>query len=230
MGLISRVSSRTYRHNLPKMDDVQETYNLWRIRKTIMQMCHDRDYIVKQEELDQTLDEFKDEFGSKPSQDQPKRKDLTVLVMKYSDPSDQLIVFFPDEKNSKVGVKTLKSYCDKMQTEKIFRGILVVNSGMTPSAKKMVTEMLPKYVLEMFTEQELLINITEHELVPMHQVLTDEEKIELLKRYKITDILLPRIQKIDPISRYYGVQAGQVFKIIRRSETAGRYVTYRLVY
>lgn len=211
------------------MDDAQETERLWRIRKTLMQMCHDRNYIVKQEELDQTLEEFKDEFGSKPSIGQPKRSELTILVMRYSDPSDQLIVFFPDEKNSKVGVKTLGQYCERMQAEKIYRAILVVNSGMTPSAKSVVTDMLPKYVLEMFTEQELLINITEHELVPMHQVLTDEEKVELLKRYKITDNLLPRIQKSDPISRYYGVQSGQVFKIIRRSETAGRYVTYRLV-
>ena len=212
-----------------KMDDAQETYKLWRIRKTIMQMCHDRNYIVKQEELDQTLEEFKLEFGDKPSQDMPKKSDLTVLVMRYSDPSDQLIVFFPDEANSKIGIKTLKTYCDKMQKEKIYRAIIVVSTGMTPSAKNTINEMLPKYVIEKFTEQELLINITEHELVPMHQVLNDDEKSELLSRYKIDQNLLPRIQKSDPISRYYGVQNGQVFKIIRRSETAGRYVTYRLV-
>ena len=34
------------------MDDEQECYKLWRIRKTIMQMCHDRNYMVSQEELD----------------------------------------------------------------------------------------------------------------------------------------------------------------------------------
>ena len=41
------------------MDDEQETYKLWRIRKTIMQLCHDRGYLVTQDELDQTLDQFK---------------------------------------------------------------------------------------------------------------------------------------------------------------------------
>ena len=88
------------------MDDEQETYKLWRIRKTVMQvlyfifillnfvfffmifftesfsarfsvfettflsspfqLCHDRGYLVTQEELDQTLDQFKAQFGDKP--------------------------------------------------------------------------------------------------------------------------------------------------------------------
>ena len=116
-----------------------------------------------------------------------------------------------------------------MQAEKITNAIVVVASGMTPSAKTAMIELQPKYKIESFMEQELLINITEHELVPMHQVLTDEEKEELLQRYKITEQLLPRIQISDPIARYYGVIRGQVFKIIRRSDTAGRYVTYRMV-
>ena len=41
--------------------------------------------------------------------------------------------------------------------------------------------MAPKYILESFFEQELMINLTEHELVPQHAVLTEKEKQELLK-------------------------------------------------
>ena len=29
-----------------KMDDEAETYKLWRIRKTVMALCHDRGYLV----------------------------------------------------------------------------------------------------------------------------------------------------------------------------------------
>jgi len=35
------------------MDDEAETYKLWRIRKTIMQLSHDRGYLVTQDELDE---------------------------------------------------------------------------------------------------------------------------------------------------------------------------------
>ncbi|CAB3262539.1 unnamed protein product [Arctia plantaginis] len=43
-------------------------------------LCHDRGYLVTQDELDQTLDQFKEQFGDKPSEKRPARSDLIVLV------------------------------------------------------------------------------------------------------------------------------------------------------
>ena len=40
----------------------------------------------------------------------------------------------------------------------------------------------PFILFYQFLESELLINLTEHELVPEHVVMTQEEKEELLKR------------------------------------------------
>jgi DNA-directed RNA polymerase I, II, and III subunit RPABC1 len=200
---------------------------MWRIRKTIMQMCHDRGYLVTQDELDQTLEQFIEQFGDRPSEGRPSRGDISVLVAHNDDPTDQMFVFFPEEE--KVGIKTIKQYCTRMQEENISRAIIVVQIGMTPSAKQALVDMAPKYQLEQFLESELLVNVTEHELVPEHLVLTPAEKAELLARYKLKDHQLPRMQIGDTIARYYGLKKGEVIKIIRASPTSGRYVTYRIV-
>jgi len=209
------------------MDDSQEVDRMWRIRKTIMQMCHDRGYLVTQDELDQTLEQFIEQFGDRPSEGRPSRGDISVLVAHNDDPTDQMFVFFPEEE--KVGIKTIKQYCTRMQEENISRAIIVVQLGMTPSAKQALVDMAPKYQLEQFMESELLVNVTEHELVPEHLVLSAAEKAELLARYKLKDHQLPRMQIGDTIARYYGLKKGEVIKIIRASPTSGRYVTYRIV-
>lgn len=174
-----------------------------------------------------SLADFKEHFGDRPAERRPARADLIVLVAHNDDPSDQMFVFFPEE--PKIGIKTVKNYCHRMQEESIQRAIIVVQQGMTPSAKQALADMAPKYILEYFLENELLINITEHELVPEHVVLTNEEKQELLQRYKLRENQLMRIQQSDPVARYFGLKRGQVVKIIRPSETAGRYISYRLV-
>ena len=138
-----------------------------------------------------------------------------------------MYIFFSDD--AKIGIKQVKMFCQRMQEDNITRAIIVVQQNMTPSARQAIVDMAPKYILEQFLESELLINVTHHELVPEHIVLLPDEKAELLARYKLKESQLMRIQSIDPVARYFGLKRGQVVKIVRPSETAGRYVSYRLV-
>jgi DNA-directed RNA polymerase I, II, and III subunit RPABC1 len=50
-------------------------------------MCHDRGYLVTQDELDQSLDQFKAQYGDKPSEGRPNRTELTILVAHNDDPT-----------------------------------------------------------------------------------------------------------------------------------------------
>lgn len=202
---------------------MEELAKLWNIRKTVYKMLLARGYILEQEDLDMSLDTFKDTFGGKPLDD------LTILAAKKDSPTDQIFVFFSDE--DRIGVKPIRNYIEKMEAQRITRGLLVVQGGISPFAKQVLQKINQQrgILLEQFQEAELLVNVTEHVLVPKHSVMTPDEKKNLLARYHLKETQLPRIQKDDPIARFYGLAKGQVVKIIRPSETAGRYVTYRLV-
>jgi DNA-directed RNA polymerase I, II, and III subunit RPABC1 len=74
-----------------------------------------------------------------------------------------MFVFFPED--PKIGIKTIKAICQQMQEQNITRAVIVVQQGMTPSAKQAIGDMAPKYTLEQFLEAELMVNITEHEVL-----------------------------------------------------------------
>ena len=125
----------------------------------------------------------------------------------------------------KVNAEMIKAVQVKAGYLGVLRAIIIVKEQ-TSLARKEQTEV--NLTLETFQLDDLQVNITHHSLVPKHSVLTDEEKLDLLKKYRIQDHQLPKIQVSDPIARYFGVTRGQVMKIVRPSETAGRYITYRI--
>ena len=199
-----------------------EASKLFRVRKTCLKMLAKRGYVVPEEHINLSTDEFRARYGEDPS-----RELLTLLVEKADDPSDQLFVFFPIDE--KVGVKPIKNCCQRMKEQNVKRAIIVVKVNLTSFSKQAIREMAQRGDrIEYFKESELLVDITEHKLVPEHIVLTPEEKKNLLARYRLKPSQLPRIQVQDPVARYFGLVVGQVVKIVRPSETAGRYITYRI--
>ena len=128
-----------------------------------------------------------------------------------------------------IGVSTVKKFLHYLQDKKFRVGILVTASPLSSQARKAMAGGLTQNIsTECFLEDDLLVNITHHELVPTHVLLSKEEKTALLKRYRLKETQLPRILQKDPIARYFGLKRGDVVKIIRTSETAGRYASYRL--
>jgi len=128
---------------------------------------------------------------------------------------------------SAVGIKQLRNFAQFLHDKSYYSGVYITGAPVTTSALKQ-TANLP-ITIEVFQEQDLLINITKHELVPKHILLSPDEKKALLERYRLKETQLPRIRVEDPVAKYLGLRRGQVVKIIRKSETAGRYASYRWV-
>lgn len=150
-----------------------------------------------------------------------------ILTEKRDDANDKIFVFFPND--DKMGVPTVRECIEEMSKSQVESGIVIVKNTITPFARETMRKFAVQYKLERFNQSELMVNITKHKLVPKHVVLTDEEKKQLLKKYKLSESQLPKIQVTDPVARYFGMRPRQVVKILRPSETAGKYITYRLV-
>jgi len=58
----------------------------------------------------------------------------------------QIFVFFPEE--VKVGVKSIKTFAERMRNESVNRAIMVVIGSLTPFSRQCLAEMAPKYYIE----------------------------------------------------------------------------------
>ncbi|KAI0598313.1 RNA polymerase [Biscogniauxia sp. FL1348] len=214
----------------------------WRAWRTVHEMVQDRGYELADTEVKISLDEFKRQytqadgtvmrtslkFSARPSPE---------MIKKYTPPATPsnpdpqpdvgtIWVEFYNEEN--LGADQMRKFAKFCAHEHYKTGMLVSNAAVSSSAKKEIAKFAQWTTIEWFLEEDLLINITHHDLVPRHVVLSRDEKAALLKRYRLKETQLPRILQRDPVAKYFGMKRGQVVKIIRTSETAGRYASYRL--
>lgn len=83
--------------------------------------------------------------------------------------------------------------------------------------------------VNIFNIKRLQYNILNHELVPKHTILTDEEVIEMKKKYNITnDSQLPDISRFDPVGQAICIRPGQICKIERPSRSSITSLFYRI--
>ncbi len=87
---------------------------------------------------------------------------------------------------------------------------------------------------ENLAAENISFNVLQHDLVPEHVLLTEEETEVIFSELKITRDQLPKIKKSDAAIRVLEningpIEAGRVIKVIRKSSTAEEFVAYRLV-
>ncbi len=131
----------------------------------------------------------------------------------------------------KVGVAVLREYFKKLEEreeEKVkenVKGLLVASNRFTHYARREAKEKN----IWIITSKDPRFDIFTHNLVPEHIICPEEELKELLEKYSIKRRHLPKILISDPAVKAIGAKPGQVVKIFRDSEIAGKSTAYRLV-
>ncbi|KFA61921.1 hypothetical protein S40285_02808 [Stachybotrys chlorohalonatus IBT 40285] len=220
----------------------KETVRLWRAWKTIHEMMADREYELADTEVNISLDRFRREycemdgtvnrsrlkFSARPSQAMIRKHTPIPTEANPNPDPDCGTVWVEFLADKQFGVAQIRNFAKHTIENHYKTGIMVTHVPLSPAARKALTGVENLAKIECFLEDDLLVNITHHELVPRHVLLSREEKAALLKRYRLKETQLPRILQKDPVARYLGLKRGQVVKIIRVSETAGRYASYRV--
>jgi DNA-directed RNA polymerase I, II, and III subunit RPABC1 len=168
------------------------------------------------------------QFSARPSEAMIRKQTPPATPDNPTPAPDCGNIFVQFVASQNMGIGQVKEFIQTVVAQHARVGILVTRVPLTPAARKYIAAAESYAQLECFIEEDLLVNITHHELVPRHVLLSKDEKAALLKRYRLKETQLPRILNRDPVARYLGLRRGQVVKIIRTSETAGRYASYRL--
>ena len=154
------------------------------------------------------------------------RKELKDYVyFNVETPEKKKILICAIPGNDAIGIRHIAQLAKNIKTQGFNRGMIITIGKYTQAAKSSAR----KNRIELIPTNSPSFNIFEHNLVPKHEILTPEEKMEMLKNYRVKPYQLPRIKTSDPIAKVIGAKAGDILKITRKSPTAGVYISYRYV-
>ena len=101
--------------------------------------------------------------------------------------------------------------------------IIILKQDMNQTLMNILNEFWDRHgiFIILFSLERLQFNILEHQYVPKHDILTEDERKEIFKRYNILDVKnLPDISRFDPVAQAIGMRPGEICRIERPSKTS----------
>lgn len=138
--------------------------------------------------------------------------------------------------NNKIGHKNIYEYIDDLfKVEELLEEsddlLIIIKDKCSDALNSLISTVYKKnnIYFNMFNYNDYLFNILEHDKVPPHRVLTEQEKNEISKKYNITDdSQYPEISRFDPVAMAIGIRPGELCEITRSSPTSLTTKYYRL--
>jgi DNA-directed RNA polymerase subunit H (RpoH/RPB5) len=151
------------------------------------------------------------------------QKEGTHLMVET--PEKSKLVLWSIPASGAVGVRYIHQLKKTIDNKGLEGGIIISDGRYTQAAKSNAR----KNKIELIPLSSPAFNIFNHMLVPVHQILTAEEREQVLQKYKVQPYQLPQIKASDPIAKTIGAKPGDILRIVRDSATAGEYHSYRYV-
>lgn len=217
-----------------------EIRELFKIKITQLKMVRARGYDISREQhiLLMNLDQFTNLYIPFAQQNNKTvRSFLNQVYFKDSSQTNGLVVYYsePTDKKtlSKTDFCTITQFLDEyasISTE----SVIIINKPLSSAARKCLQSTI-NYNISLFQTYELLIDPTEHYMVPKHEILSDYEFGNLLisnqdKNINIHDF--PYIRTDDTIIKYLGGKPGQVVRVFRfnlLNTAISTYESYRTI-
>ena len=201
------------------MDDIDPEIaaRLFEVKKNQLKMAERRGYNIDRERgiLQLTLPQFlKTYIPFAQGQNKSLRAVLTNVY--ENNQGKRLLVYYADvpKTASQLGVNEVGDAVVDMDKYGIRDGVIITAKQLSPPASKHINGLVA-YNIQIFLEEEMSYDPTEHFLVPKHTALTTEEQREFLQKNNISIDQLPIIMASDIIIRNMGLRGGRIVKIER---------------
>lgn len=145
------------------------------------------------------------------------RENMQIVALKPN--GEQMMTMFNNA--LKFNVKSMQEVISTMNTMELRHALVIYQAGITPATKSSLVQLEDMHI-ELFSEEDLQINITKHRLQPKFERLVSKEAEEFKKKYGLK---IGTLRSDKPISMFFHYQKGDIIRVTRPSG----YITYRIV-
>jgi len=161
------------------------------------------------------------------NKDVPKQLDMIMSTKQVL--SKKKTVYVKYHLGKTLRIENIQDYVDDLfNIEQILNKktdtlVIILKQDMNQTLMNILNEFWDRHgiFIILFSLERLQFNILEHQYVPKHIILTEDERKEMFKRYNILDVKnLPDISRFDPVAQAIGMRPGEICRIERPSKTS----------
>ena len=192
---------------------------LFEVKKNQLKMVRRRGYNIDKEKhiLETPLHQFLNGYISYAKENN--RSFRSVMTNVYeNDEGKRMLVYYADvpTTTTQLGVKEVGDAISSMEKYKLHDAVIITARQLSPSALNHVNKLVSENI-QIFLEEEMAYDPTEHFLVPKHTPLSLEEARSFLESNKISIDEMPVIRSDDIIIKNLGLRGGRIVKIEREN-------------